>query len=49
MYNCTHCPKATDEKDGSGNLPMSNFLDTIEVQPKIKKLLRNANKSIIGI
>jgi hypothetical protein len=30
-YNCTPCQKATDEKDGSDNLQMSNFFDTIEV------------------
>jgi hypothetical protein len=43
-FNCTHCQKATDEKEGSDNWLMSNFLDTVEVHQNL-----NTNKSTIGL
>jgi hypothetical protein len=30
-YNCTYCQKASDKIDVSGNQPMNNFLDAINV------------------
>jgi hypothetical protein len=38
-------PKAADENDDSGNCQISNFLDTMKVQQKLKSF-RNTNKSI---
>jgi hypothetical protein len=33
-YNCAYCQKATDEKDGYGDRPMSNFMKNIKVHEK---------------
>jgi hypothetical protein len=37
---CSNLQKTTEEKDGSGDWPMSYFLDTAK-NAKIQKLLRN--------